>query len=203
MLIYRIAHTGSRLVGRLVFRLRTQHPERIPETGGALIVANHVSYLDPAVVGASFRRPIYYLARKSLFKGFLGWLLPRIQVLPVDRGKGDLASMKRILSLLKAGNRVLIFPEGTRSPDGSLQAAEAGIGFILAKGEVPVVPVRIFGAYECFPRGSHWPHPGRITVVAGPPVDFAALPADLTGRERYQACADIVMKALGELHLDD
>ena len=129
-------------------------------------MANHVSYLDPAAVGASFRKPIYYLARKSLFKGFLGWLLPRIQVLPVDRGKGDLASMKRILSLLKEGHRVLIFPEGTRSMDGALQHAEAGIGFI------------------------------------GPPVGFSAVPSELTGRDRYQACADQVMKALAELRLE-
>jgi 1-acyl-sn-glycerol-3-phosphate acyltransferase len=154
------------------------------------------------VVGAAFRKPIYYLARKSLFKGFLGWLLPRIQVLPVDRGKGDLASMKRILHLLKAGNRVLIFPEGTRSTDGSLQAAEAGIGFIIAKCEVPVVPVRIFGAFECFPRGTTWPRPGRITIVPGPPVDFSDLPPELTGRERYQACADRVMEALAEIRLE-
>jgi 1-acyl-sn-glycerol-3-phosphate acyltransferase len=201
-MIYRIAHTGSRFVGRLFFRHRTLHRDLLPEAGGALIVANHVSYLDPSAVGASFRQPIYYLARKSLFKGFLGWLLPKIQVLPIDRGKGDLGSMKRILSLLKAGNRVLIFPEGTRSPDGTLQPAEAGIGFIIAKCEVPVVPVRIFGAYECFPRKAKWPRPGRITIVPGPPVDFSTLPPELTGRERYQACADQVMKALADIKLE-
>ena len=202
-MIYRIAHAGSRLVGRLCFRHRTLHRERLPEAGGALIVANHVSYLDPVVVGIAFRKPIFYLARKSLFKGFLGWLLPRIQVLPVDRGKGDLASMKRILTLLKEGNRVLIFPEGTRSPDGQLQPAEAGIGFILAKCDVPVIPVRIFGAFECFPRGSSWPRPGRITIVPGPPVDFSGIPPELTGRERYQACADQVMAALSGIRPED
>jgi 1-acyl-sn-glycerol-3-phosphate acyltransferase len=201
-MIYWIAHTLSRLVGYLFFRHRTLHRKFLPESGGAMIVANHVSYLDPAALGAAFRKPIYYLARKTLFKGFLGWLLPRIQVLPVDLGKGDLASMKRILNLLKQGNRVLIFPEGTRSPDGTLQAAEAGIGFLIAKGEVPVVPVRIFGAFECWKRGSKWPHPGRITIVAGPPVDFSGLPAELSGRERYQACADLVMQALAAIQLE-
>lgn len=197
--IYWLAHTGSRLAGRLIFRQRIRHREYLPEAGGALIVANHVSFLDPALVGACFRNPIHYLARKTLFKGFLGWLLPRIQVLPVDLGKGDLASMKRILRLLKEGNRVLIFPEGTRSPDGTLQEAEAGIGFIIAKGDVPVVPVRLFGAYECWPREARWPRPGRITVVAGPPIDFSNLPEGLTGRERYQACADQVMKVLAAI----
>ncbi|HJW71763.1 MAG TPA: lysophospholipid acyltransferase family protein [Geothrix sp.] len=198
-MIYWIAHTLSRLVGYLFFRHRTLHREFLPESGGAMIVANHVSYLDPAAIGAAFRKPIYYLARKTLFKGFLGWLLPRIQVLPVDLGKGDLASMKRILGLLKQGERVLLFPEGTRSPDGTLQEAEAGIGFIIAKAEVPVVPVRIFGAFECWERGAKWPHPGRITIVAGPPVDVSSLPAELSGRERYQACADLVMQALAAI----
>lgn len=197
--IYGLAHAGSRLVGRLVFRQRILHREYLPESGGALIVANHVSFLDPALVGACFQNPIHYLARKTLFKGFLGWLLPRIQVLPVELGKGDLASMKRILRLLKEGNRVLIFPEGTRSPDGTLQAAEAGIGFLIAKGGVPVIPVRLFGAYECWPREARWPRPGRITVVAGPPVDLSGLPADLTGRGSYQACADRIMEALAAI----
>jgi 1-acyl-sn-glycerol-3-phosphate acyltransferase len=203
MMIYWIAHTLSRIVGGTFFRHHTLHREFLPESGGALIVANHVSFLDPSMVGACFRNPIYYLARKSLFKGFLGWLLPCIQVLPVDQGKGDLASMKRILQLLKEGNRVLIFPEGTRSSDGALQAAEAGIGFIIAKGEVSVVPVRLFGAHECWPREARWPRPGPITVVAGPAVDLSSLPDTLTGRERYQACADQVMQALASIQLDD
>ena len=201
-MIYWIAHTLSRIVGRIFFRHRTLHREHIPESGGALIVANHVSYLDPSMVGASFRRPIYYLARKSLFKGFLAWLLPRIQVLPLDRGKGDLASLKRILRLLKEGNRVLIFPEGTRSPDGALQCAEAGVGFIISKCEVPVVPIRIFGAFDCFPRTARFPRPGRITIVSGPPVDFTQIPPELTGRDRHQAYADQVMKALAEIRLE-
>jgi 1-acyl-sn-glycerol-3-phosphate acyltransferase len=120
----------------------------------------------------------------------------------VDLGKGDLASMKRILRLLKEGNRVLIFPEGTRSPDGTLQEAEAGIGFIIAKGEVPVVPVRLFGAHECWPRDAKWPRPGRITAVVGSAVNFSLIPEDLTGRERYQACADLVMQSLGAITLE-
>jgi 1-acyl-sn-glycerol-3-phosphate acyltransferase len=202
-MIYWIAHTLARIVGHLLFHHRTLHRELIPESGGALIVANHVSYLDPPMIAACFRKPIYCLARKSLFTGFLGWLLPRIRVLPVDRGKGDLAGLKRILGLLRDGNRVVIFPEGTRSPDGALQVAEAGVGFIIAKCEVPVIPLRIFGVFECFPRTAKYPRLGRITVVPGPPVDFSDLPTDLTGRERHQACADQVMKALDAIRLED
>lgn len=202
-MIYRLVYSLTRIVGWLCFRHRTLHRERIPECGGALIVSNHVSYLDPPVVALAFRKPIYCLARKTLFKGFLGWLLPRIKVLPVDRGKGDLAGLKRVFTLLKEGNRVLIFPEGTRSPDGTLQEAEAGVGFIIAKCEVPVIPVRSFGAYECWPRGAKRPRLGRISVVPGPPVDFSEIPPELTGRERHRACADQVMKALAAIRFED
>ncbi len=202
-MIYWITHSLGRIVGHLFFRHRTLHRELIPERGGALLVANHVSYLDPPVISIAFRKPIYCLGRKSLFKGFLGWLLPRIKVLPVDRGKGDIASLKRILNLLKEGNRVLIFPEGTRSPDGTLQSAEAGIGFIISRCEVPVIPLRIFGAFECFPRSAKFPRLGPITIVPGPPVDFSDLPPELTGRERHQACADRAMEALAAIRLED
>ena len=201
-MIYWITHTLARIAGHIFFHHRTLHREFIPESGGALIVTNHSSFLDPPAISVAFRKPLYCLARKSLFKGFLGWLLPRIKVLPVDRGKGDLAGLKRILNLLKDGNRVLIFPEGTRSSDGALQGAEAGIGFIIDKCEVPVIPMRIFGAFECFPRAAKYPRLGPITVVSGPPVDFSSIPPELKGRERHQACADLAMKALAEIRIE-
>ncbi len=201
-MLYFLSHSCARLVARLVYRRRVLHREFIPESGAALIVANHTSHLDPPLVAGVFRKPIHAMARSTLFQGILGWLLPRINVFPVEHGKGDLGSLKHMLALLKAGNRVLMFPEGTRSPDGTLQPATAGIGFILSKANVPVVPLRIFGAYEAWPKGASRPRRGRITVVAGPPVDFSSLPAELTGRARHQAMADKVMEALAAIRLD-
>ena len=146
-----------------------------------------------------FRNPIYCLARKSLFKGFFTWFLPRINVMPVDRGKPDMAGMKRVLQLLKEGNRVLLFPEGTRSHDGSLLPGEAGVGFMIAKCGVPVVPVRISGAFECYPRSASFSQARQNHHTAGPPVDFSAIPEGLTGRDLYQAYADAVMAAIGRI----
>ena len=197
--IYRFTHTVFRIVGVLFFRRRVVNRHLFPESGGALVVANHVSFLDPPLIGSCFRHAIYCLARKSLFKGPLAWYFPHINVLPVDKGKGDMNSLKRVLSLLKEGNRVLLFPEGTRSPDGALQPAEPGVGFIIAKCGVPVVPIRIFGAYECYPRHAKVPKPGRVSIVAGPPVDFSSLPSGLSGRELYQAYADAVMAAIARI----
>lgn len=199
MIAYRICHTLCRIFGAVFFRLRVHGREHMPEAGGALIVSNHVSFLDPPLIGCAYRQPIHYLARKSLFSGPFAWLLPRIQVIPLERGKADMAGLKRVLATLKNNERVLLFPEGTRSPDGSIQAAEAGVGFIIAKCGTPVVPMRIFGAHEAFPRDAKFPRPGSVHIVAGPPVDFSSIATGLSGRELYEAYAAEVVKAIAEL----
>lgn len=198
-MIYQIIHVLCRTFCAVYCRLQVVGREHMPESGGALLVSNHVSFLDPPVVGSAFREPIHFLARKSLFKGIFTWLLPRIQVMPLDRGKPDMAGLKRVLATLKDNQRVLLFPEGTRSPDGGLQPAEAGVGFIIAKCGMPVIPLRIIGAFECYPRSALIPRPGKITLVAGPPIDFSMIPPHLSGRDLYQAYADQVMVAIGKL----
>ncbi len=169
--------------------------------GGAIVAANHTSYLDPPIVACSYNSPVSFLARKSLFQRFGAWLYPRLNAFPIDRDHADLQSMKSILRKLKNGERVLMFPEGTRSPDGTLQEAKAGIGMLVAKSGVPVQPVRIFGAYESWPRGGKY-RPHRIQVVIGDPVKFD--PTDLKGgsREAYQRIADRLMAAIAELEVE-
>ncbi|MFM1561162.1 MAG: lysophospholipid acyltransferase family protein [Roseibacillus sp.] len=167
-------------------------------SGGAIVAANHASYLDPPIVAGAYTREVSFLARSTLFKGVGGWLYPKLNAFPIDREHADLKSMKMILRKLKNGDRILMFPEGTRTSDGELQAAKPGIGMLVAKSKVPVQPVRIFGAYESWPRGGKY-RPHRIRVVIGDPVEFDQ--ADLNGksREGYQRISDQLMKAIGEL----
>lgn len=169
--------------------------------GGAIVAANHTSYLDPPIVACAYNSPIAFLARKTLFQGFGAWLYPRLNAFPIDREHADLRSMKTILRRLKDGERVLMFPEGTRSADGRLQEAKAGIGMLVAKSGVPVQPVRIFGAHESWPKGGKF-RPHRIQVVIGDPVKFA--PGDLKekSREAYQRIADQLMRAIAELKVE-
>ena len=174
--------------------------KRIHE-GGAIIAANHASYLDPPIVASAFDTPVAFLARKTLFQRLGAWLYPKLNAFPIDRDHADLQSIKSILKKLKNGERVLMFPEGTRSEDGLLGDAKAGIGMLVAKSGVPVQPIRIFGAYESWPKGGRY-HPYPIKVCIGDPVAFD--PGDLKekSRDAYQRIADQLMSAIAALEID-
>ena len=170
--------------------------------GGAIIAANHTSYLDPPIVASAYDTPVAFLARKTLFRKFGGWLYPRLNAFPIDRDHADLQSMKSLLRKLRHGERVLMFPEGTRSDNGELSRAKAGIGMLVAKSGVPVQPIRILGAYESWPKGGHF-RPHRIQVIIGDPVIFN--PDDLKekSRDAYQRLADQLMSAIAALEVND
>src|SRR5690606_37943491 len=141
------------------------------------------------------------LARKTLFKeGFLKWLYGQWNAVPVDQEKPDMSSLKTIIRELKGGRRVLVFPEGARTLDGELRAAQPGVGLIAAKAGVPIQPIRIHGAREALPRGSGRIRLARITVTIGEPIDLAAEGlAGAKDKESYQRIADRLMQAIGEL----
>lgn len=201
---YRVCHSIARLIGRVFYRYEVVYRERCIEAGPALICCNHESFLDPPMVSIAFRKPIHFLARKTLFRNALfGGLIRRLNSIPVDQDRPDFTSLKRIVQLLKQGERVLIFPEGSRTLDGNLGPSEPGVGLLIAKSEAPVLPVRIFGAYDAFPRGSSKPKPGKITVVIGEPIDFTETirQGGGKGKELYQQLADETMAAIAKLTL--
>ncbi|MEP6685319.1 MAG: lysophospholipid acyltransferase family protein, partial [Verrucomicrobiota bacterium] len=168
----------SRLIARVCFRYRVIHPERMLQTGPVILAANHSSYLDPPLAGIACKRAIYFLTRKSLLQlPVLGWLLPKLNVIPVDQEGTDRSALKALIRILKRGDGTLVFPEGGRTLDGNLQPALPGVGLVIAKTLAPVVPMRIFGAREAWPRGSSRIRFHSITVVVGEPIHFTA--ADL------------------------
>lgn len=199
-LSYWIGHRLFRAMARGFYDFRIVGAENLRFEGSAIVAANHVSFLDPPFIGQAFDEPLYFFARKTLFDHPLaGWLLKEWQSIPIDRDKPDTASLKATIRLLKSGKKVLMFPEGTRSPDGSLQPAEAGVGLFLAKTGAPVLPVRIFGTYEAYPRGARFPRPSSITLVVGRKYQ-PELPAGVPhSRELYQTLADDVMLRISSL----
>jgi 1-acyl-sn-glycerol-3-phosphate acyltransferase len=192
-----------RLLGRIFFRVRVLHRERMINRGPAIMAANHESYLDPPILGAVADRAIFFLARKTLLKGlFFGWLLPKLNVIPVDQEGGDRSALKALIRILKAGEGTLVFPEGERTLDGLLRPALPGLGFVIAKTLAPVVPMRIFGAREAWPRGSSRVRFRSITIVVGEPIYFTAADLQPPGKDLYQRLSQRVMDAIAALSLD-
>lgn len=204
--VYLVGWTFYRTLFRFYFRWRVFHSERVPLTGSVILASNHASFLDPPLVGSGIHRGINYLARKSLFKfPLFGWVLRTVNAVPVDREGGGAAGLKSVLDRLNAGGAIILFPEGTRSPDGKLQPARSGIGLTVIKSNALVVPVRVFGTYEAYGRNRRFPRPHRVAVKYGKPLDFAAYRAEAKTcskdrlKEIYQQIADEIMAAINRL----
>ena len=198
---YWIGFSCAWILFRIGFRLKVVGKSRIREArkvGGVLIVANHTSYFDPPVIGVAYGKKTAFLARKTLFKkGFFVWLYPRLNAIPVDQERGDMTSLKRIIKELRNGNPVLIFPEGERSLDGEIHKGEAGVGLIIAKSKVSVLPMRVFGAYEALPKESKFPKFfTQITVCVGEMIQFPEDQLKNKSREAYQEISDKTIEAI-------
>lgn len=201
-IVYNIFYNLAKLLARMIFSMRVIHPERMVESGPLLIAVNHSSFFDPPLAGICSRRGVYYLARKTLLKWpFFGPLFPAMNVIPVERDGNDMSALREVIKKVKDGNAVLLFPEGTRSVDGLLQPARAGIGLVIAKTGAPVLPMRIFGAYEAFPKNARRFQLSQITVVIGEPIYFSEEEISNTSRETYQVLSNRVMEVIGALKL--
>jgi 1-acyl-sn-glycerol-3-phosphate acyltransferase len=200
---YWLGYHFSRLVGRLLFHFRVVHRERMIQSGPAILAMNHQSYLDPPLAGITCDRAIYFLTRRTLLDApLLGWLLPKLNVIPVNQESVDRSAIKALIRVLKAGNGVLLFPEGSRTLDGKLQPAEPGLGLVIAKTLAPVVPMRIFGAHEALPRGGGGLRFAPITIVIGEPIFFSAADLSPPGKNLYGRLSERVMDAIAALRLD-
>ncbi len=201
-IVYNIFYNLAKLLARMIFSMRVIHPERMVESGPLLIAVNHSSFFDPPLAGICSRRGVFYLARKTLLKWpFFGPLFPAMNVIPVERDGNDMSALREVIKKVKEGNAVLLFPEGTRSLDGDLQPARAGIGLVIAKTGAPVLPMRIFGAYEAFPKNARHFQLSQITVVIGEPIHFSAEEISNTSRETYQLLSNRVMDSIAALKL--
>ena len=199
-IVYNIFYNLAKLLARFLFSMKVVHPERMVEEGPLIIAVNHSSYFDPPLAGICSRRGVYYLARKTLLKWpFFGPLFPAMNVIPVERDGNDMSALREVIKKVKEGNAIILFPEGTRSKDGKLQPGRAGIGLVIAKTRAPVLPMRIFGAYEAFPKGSKALHLTNITVSIGKPIYFKTEDIEPTTRDTYQHLSDRVMEAIAAL----
>lgn len=188
-LFYRFCRRVAWLALKLLTRVRHLGvPDIGKRSGGMVIAANHQSFLDPPLVGTMWPEPICYLARRSLFQvPGLGLLIRWLSAHPISRGEVDSQAVRTVLRLLRRGEVVLMFPEGTRTRDGSLGRMKPGAASLAARCGVPVMPACIEGAYECWPRTRPLPRPGRVMVAFGNPVPTVNRdPVEVTREVREQ-----------------
>jgi len=187
----------ARIIVKSYFGWDCSGGENIPLKGGLFLAMNHQSYVDPPLIAlASPRQDFVYLAKKEIMDWpILGPLFPELHVIPVDSENADRTALRHMINTVRAGHISIIFPEGGRTPDGEIQPAQPGIGLAVAKTLAPVVPLRIWGAYEAYPMGG-WPRPHPITIRVGRPLIFTADDFPAGDRGAYQRCADRVLDTI-------
>jgi 1-acyl-sn-glycerol-3-phosphate acyltransferase len=154
---------------RWYFGLTLRGVEHIPATGAVIIAPNHQTFADPPLVTIAVRRPIYYMAWNRLFDiPLFGWFIRRLRAFPVDPDARDSRAMRQFIRIVKAGEAVMVFPEGGRSEDGQVAPFKAGAFRLAASLDVPVLPVTITGGFESWPPGRILPRRGRITITYHP-----------------------------------
>lgn len=220
--VIRIASFAMRVIARLFTRVEiVGQLAAFPRSGAVLIVANHASNADPVLIGgflnARLGRPINWMGKREVFAWpVISWLARHGGVHPIDRGSADVAAFRTAMRILEDGNILAVFPEGTRSPDGRLQAGKDGAAVLAARSGATIVPIGLGESYQLWPKGHGFPRrTPRVTVRIGTPFTLAeALPrstpdapaAELqpgsTGAARRQLNAvatDLIMRRIAEL----
>jgi 1-acyl-sn-glycerol-3-phosphate acyltransferase len=184
--LYWIASTLFHLAFRFIWRLRIEGRERVPKTGGVILAANHVSAVDPPLVGSSTPRPIFFMAKQELFDiPFFGWLIRQVNAFPIKRVERDVGAFRTAQRILAVGGVIIVFPEGTRQRDGKMGAAKPGVGMLAAKTGCPVVPVYIHNS-------------GRLVSGAALRLCFGE-PLRAAPEDDYRAFTARVMGAISDL----
>lgn len=177
---------------RFRFDLRVTGQEHVPRTGPCLLAVNHASHLDPMVVGVACPRRVTFMGKTELFHGMLGAYLRAVEVMPLQRGGGDIGALRQAIHLLREGEVLGLFPEGTRQPLGRMGEAKRGVGVLAMAAEVPIVPVLVQGTYDVLPPEAKALQEGKIRVAFGPAIQYTnTLATSSRAATRKEAAADL------------
>jgi len=199
-LFYAFLHIIGIPILKALFRLEVKGRENIPDKGGVILASNHASYLDPIVVATASPRQLYFLAKEDLFKvKFLSWVVRRLNALPVLREKVQIATTRKSIEILKKGEILLLFPEGTRTATGEISEGKRGVGLIAKSTGVPVIPVLIEGSGEALPKDKRWISSHKVWVTFGRPLYPETIKVKGKKKEIYQTTSDRIMEEIRKL----
>ena len=172
-------HVFFASIARIWFRVEAENVPRIIPGKPIILAPNHVSYLDPPVLQHAVWTHVTFMMTEVIYKRwFLGWMFRIWSAIPIPEDRPPTAAMKAALRALRAGQSVAIFPEGKISLDGYLNEGHGGVGMLIVKGRVPVIPVAILGTFEVLPKHRWWPRRHRVLVRFGEPIDPGSLGKD-------------------------
>lgn len=172
-MFYSIAHSILRVIAVIYIRLQTIDVKNIPEEGGVILAPNHPSDLDSFILGVAINRQLHTMGKEELFrKRFVGFIFRKLNAFPVRREEFDREAVRTAINILKDGNVIDMYPEGTVSLDGSLQEPKSGTAFIALQAKSAVVPVAIIGSFNVMSKGQRFPRPHKVTLKFGKPLYF-------------------------------
>ena len=184
--------------------LEVRGQAHVPKTGPFILASNHISFLDPPLLGAACPRRLSFMARSTLFRQpVLGAFMRAVYVIPLERGEADLGAVREALRRLRLGEAVAIFPEGGRQLSGTLGIARRGVGLLALAARAPIVPVLVQGTFEALPPEATRLHRAKIRVAFGPAISYTSGPLEQAvgrvSRARHEQLAQTVTQAWGQL----
>jgi len=192
-MLYRFTSLLALIACKVIFGVQAKGIEHIPKKGGFILASNHVSYLDPIVLGAISPRKLNFMAKEELFcHPLISWFLSQVGAFPVKRDSADLSALRYAMRRLREGKVLILFPEGSRRFDSTSTEPYPGIGFLTAKSNVPVIPVFIKGTERALPRGAKFIRPAKISVYFGKQISIER-------RVPYQDIAKLIMDNIRHL----
>ena len=190
------------LVSYVLYDVKYINKHNIPKKGGCVIAANHSSFFDPPFVGSvTFRRIFRFMAKDTIFKSpIFGALMRWMGAFPVKRANMDRKAWRTFVKIVESGECVMLFPEGTRTPDGQIHQGKAGVGMLIHMAKTPVVPVYVHGLFEIWPKGQKLPKFFKKAVaIFGKPMDFSEYFGSKGCRGIYLQITDKIMARIKEL----
>lgn len=190
------ARALCRILTTVFFDLKVHGIHHVPSSGGALLVSNHQSFLDPPMVGVQILRPMNFMAKSELWNNRLfGRLISSVNAFPIRQGEGDVSAVRETIRRLQEGALLNIFPEGSRSDDGELQPVQSGVALIVRRAGVPVIPCVIEGTHQAWPKHRKFPRAFPVDVMYGPAMDLK----DMKSAEIVRAIGETFKTMFAEL----